>query len=193
MKERWLIMKTKTVVMAAAVILVGVCQAHATLVDSNSIVQDGIEYYMEIDRSLYNLGEDVEMLYRVTNLGGQDVTFDFPHSPEWNFWAEKDGQHVWRAVNGWWTFPTAFTLIPGESKEFPHTWDMRDDTGTLVNVGEYNVIGGLYAGTGEYDFTRVGVGIQIVPEPTSMVLFTIGLAGIMLNGKHRRTHICNVN
>jgi hypothetical protein len=42
--------------------------AGATLVNSNSIVQDDIEYYIQTNKAVYDLGENVEMLYRVTNL-----------------------------------------------------------------------------------------------------------------------------
>jgi len=34
-------------------------------VNSNSITQNNIEYYMQTDKSVYDLGENVEMLYRV--------------------------------------------------------------------------------------------------------------------------------
>jgi hypothetical protein len=67
----------------AVLFLLPVC-ASAT-VNSNSIIQDDIEYYIQTDKSVYNLGEDVEMLYRVTNLRSEDVEFYFPNSPAWNF------------------------------------------------------------------------------------------------------------
>jgi len=160
----------------------GVKEARATIVpfDSNSIVKDYIEYYIQTDKSIYNLGENVEMLYRVTNMGVEDVTFEFPYSPEWNFWVEKDGEHIWRAVNGWWTAQTQFTLSPSESREFPsiappYIWNMRDDENNLVDEGQYNVIGGLHAGVGGYEYTKVSVPITIVPEPGSLALLGVGL------------------
>ncbi len=144
------------------------------LVNSNSIVVDDVEYYIQTDKAVYNLGENVQMLYRVTNLGDEDVTFSSLPLPEWNFWVEKHGENIWRAVNVWWAVITEFTLSPGESKEFPalsfpYVWNMRDDENNLVNVGKYNVIGGLYAGSGLWDFTRISVGIKIVPEPKGRV------------------------
>jgi len=138
-------------------------------VNSNSKVVDGIEYYIQTDKSLYRLGEHVEMLYRVTNLGDEDVTFSSLPLPEWNFWVEKDGEYIWRAVNVWWGTITEFTLSPGESREFPahdhpRIWNMRDKENNLVNVGKYSVIGGLYEGSGYYDHTKVSVPIRIIPN-----------------------------
>jgi parallel beta-helix repeat protein/predicted outer membrane repeat protein len=136
-------------------------------INSNSKVVDGIEYYIQTDKAVYNLGGNVEMLYRVTNLGDQEVSLWFPHSPVYNFWVAKDGQDIWQAVNGWWDVITTLVLAPGESKEFPdyyppQIWDMRDRDGNLVGPGKYTVTGGLYAGSGLWDFTRVSVDIRII-------------------------------
>ncbi len=43
--------------------------AKATLINSNTVVEDEIEYYVQTDKSVYDLGEDVEILYRITNSG----------------------------------------------------------------------------------------------------------------------------
>ena len=131
--------------------------------NSNSIIKDNIEYCMQTDKKDYKLGENVEMLYMVTNLKDEDVTFRFPHSPQYNFWIEKDGKVIWRAINGWWTVETEFTLSPNNSKKFNYIWDMRDNKNILVNVGKYSAIGGLYAGTGNYVNTKVSVPIEIIP------------------------------
>ena len=156
----------------------------ARAVVSNSIIQDDIEYYTQVDKAVYSLGEDVEMLYKVTNLTDQDVMFGFPHSPEWNFWVEKDGEHIWQAVEAWWTIPTSFILASGEYKEYPYIWDMKDNNGILVNLGQYDVIGGFDAGAaGNYEYSRVAVPITIVPEPCSLALFTTGLFVLMRNRK----------
>ena len=182
----------KKLVWAGIVILALVIPAKATLVDSNSIVRDGIEYYIQTNKSIYDLGENIEMLYRVTNLRDEDVTFSFPGSPEWNFWVEREGQSIWRAVNGWYAIGSGFTLSHGESKEFPtyntpYIWDMRDSENNLDDIGEYNVIGGLDGGKGEYDSTGVSVRIEIVPEPTSIALLGLGLVCIIIR-KGRDKH-----
>jgi len=139
-------------------------------VNSNSKVVDGIEYYIQTDKAVYNLGENVEMLYRVTNLRDEDVTFGYFALPVWNFWVEKGREIIWQAVNIWYGVRIKFTLNPGESKEFPNhddpwMWNMQDREGNPVSPGKYSVIGGLYNGSGSYDYTKVTVPIRIVPEP----------------------------
>jgi hypothetical protein len=145
--------------------------------NSNSIILDEIEYYIQTDKSVYNLGENVEMLYRVTNLRDESVTFGFPHYPGYQFLVEKDGEQIWDAPKGWLQVPTGLRLLPGETREFPNDyappliWPMRDNENNLVDLGTYNVIGGLYG----YDYTKVAVPIDIVPEPSSFLLLALGM------------------
>ena len=165
--------------------------ARATLVNSNSIIQDGIEYYIQTDKAVYDLGEEVEMLYRVTNLRDESVTFGFGWYPIYQFWVEKDGETILSAINGRLAVATKFTLIPGEFREFPDfrppfIWHMQDDENNLVGFGMYNMVGGLYDGSGRYDYTEVEVSIEIVPEPSSFFLFALGIFGIP--EKHRNKY-----
>jgi len=56
------------VITAVAAVLAGVCAVEAVPVNSNSVIKDGIEYYIETDKAVYELGEDVELFFRMTNL-----------------------------------------------------------------------------------------------------------------------------
>lgn len=173
-------MKRKIVkITALAVIMWFSTAANATTVNWNAIEVNDIEYYMQTDKAVYNLGENVEMLYKVTNLSNANVTFSFGGDPEWNFWVEKDGENIWTAVQGWWLIGSGFTLSPNEFKEYTYEWNMQDNEEDLVNLGEYDVIGGLDGGTSisskKWEFTEVAVPITIVPEPCSLTLFITGL------------------
>jgi hypothetical protein len=160
--------------------------ARANLVDSNSIIQDGIEYYIQTNKSVYDLGENVEILYRVTNLRDESVTFDFGWYPVYQFWVEKEGEQIWSAIGTRLAVVTKLILMPGESRVFPDDftppfiWDMRDK-GNLVKLGTYNVIGGLYSVSGYYDYTKVAVSIEIIPEPASILLLALGAVGVRLS------------
>ncbi|MCX5637494.1 MAG: hypothetical protein NTX52_07355 [Planctomycetota bacterium] len=53
-------MKTKIMGIVTVVLVLGTVRlAKATLVNSNSIIEDGIEYYIQTDKSVYELGEGV--------------------------------------------------------------------------------------------------------------------------------------
>ncbi|MHC4412663.1 MAG: hypothetical protein ACYSW6_06805, partial [Planctomycetota bacterium] len=82
-------MKRKIVkITALAIIMCFSISANATPVNWNAIEVNDVEYYVQTDKSVYNLGENVEMLYKVTNLSNANVMFGFSSTPEWNFWVE---------------------------------------------------------------------------------------------------------
>jgi len=95
----------KTTFMSAVVLFIASSTVNAEIV-SNSKIVDDIEYYMQVDDSVYELGEDVEMLYRVTNLQEEEKLFGFGVSPENNFWVEKDGENIRTLTQGWYMMPT---------------------------------------------------------------------------------------
>jgi hypothetical protein len=152
--------------------------AQATI-NSNSKVIDGIEYYVQTDKSIYQFGEQVEMLYKITNLSEQSVTFTSSSSPIWDFWAEKDGEQLWHSCPVLRPSVTQLTLAPGESVLFPEwapfyfVWNLKYNNGDTVGIGSYDIIGGLWSSV--YDYTKVSVPIQIIPEPATLALFAMAL------------------
>ena len=114
-------------------------------VNSNSIIKDNIEYYIQTDKSVYKLGEKVEMLYRVTNVGKEPSGFSFKSSQWYDFNVKKLDEEIWK-----WSYDKAFLgiltnflLNPGEYKEFIENWNMVDNNGKQVKPGNYNVTGVL--------------------------------------------------
>ena len=163
--------RIKIVCMLVILTLCMPLMASVTLADSNSIIKDGIEYYFQTDKSVYNLGENVQMLYRVTNLRDEDVTFRVGVQP-CSFQVSDGNTTIW-----WWpklTNPAVYwsTLQPGKYFRFSQTWDMMNDNGTvtpeddfLTNPGIYNVSGRLIgAADGTIPPERVSVAIEIIPE-----------------------------
>ena len=185
-------------VCAGMVVLGFAACASATLVDSNSIIKDGIEYYMQTDKAVYNLGEVVEMLYRVTNLRYESVEFHFDDQFQYYFEVTDNGTVIWFAP---WVFEPAtswFVLKPNEYKEYGVTWNMVNDNGTYsprddfpVNPGSYDIMGSLnnLMGASRDKYTPVSVSIDIVPEPASFALLAIGMFALLAHNKKRKnTH-----
>jgi len=139
--------------------------------NSNSIIKDNIKYYIQTDKKIYNLGEEVEMHYKVTNLGSKEVTIYCGQSPEFNILIKKDGETIWAICHGWWQYSPGVEISAGETLDNPLNyskrmldppkWDMRYDEsdeanqGKLVGPGIYNVIFVTYNGT------EVGVPVTI--------------------------------
>jgi hypothetical protein len=156
----------------------------ATPVNSYSIIQDDIEYYIQTDKSVYDLGENVEMLYRVTNVGSEDVIFVFTDGPvddRCDYIVEKDGDRIWdNLVRFGDRTITYLTLSPLESEEFTMPWNMTDFGGHQVVPGSYDITGALGALMFPDDerYVPVSVSIEIIPEPAT--LFLLALGGLFL-------------
>jgi len=160
-------------------------EAMATPVNPNSVVVDNIAYYIQTDKAVYNLTENVEMLYRVTNLTENPV--DIGEVLKGDCWAnflitDQADVDIWQYVR---EIPPCdwemLHLEPYESKELQITWDMISDNGTFFDHDDdYPVGPGLYNITGEltlsasYERVPVSVSIGIIPEPATIFLLAVG-------------------
>lgn len=152
-------------------------------VNSNSIIKDNIEYYVQTDKSVYNLGENVEILYRVTNLGSENVTFLFnvgPVDDRCDFMVDRDGERIWDNLGRPVTFAaTSFPLAPSESRDFTWLWDMTDLNDNQVVPGNYDVTGVLDYPPSHERYVPVSVRIEIIPEPASLLLLGMGFLSLL--------------
>jgi len=194
-------MKRAIITVAAVVVLVGAMEGRANLVpvNSNSVIEDGIEYYIETDKVVYDLGEDVEILYRTTNL--RDEQLRIQGGPIMDIVVQakegENGRELWK--RSWFkagsTGPAVLVLEPGESGEISDIWRQRDWNGTpeieddfQVLPGTYRVSGVLRGGVpgGEFIDGRITLDITIVPEPGSLGLFAFGVLFLKHHNKRRR-------
>ena len=189
----------KKLVCAGIVILAVVIPAKATLVDANA-VEDGLEYYIRIDKGVYDLGETIEMLYRLTNVGDRTLNVcdldiytlsleltrpegDILFAPAWITRPMPPG------------LPDIITLNPGEYAE--SRWyitlcewgiDGQVIEEPFATVGQYSI-------TSEYDNRHGGEGpltlepdaldFVIIPEPASIFLLGVGFASLLVRKKER--------
>ena len=188
-------MKRASILTGAAVVLGIAAQSWGNLlpVNSNTVVQDGIEYYIQTDKRVYDLEQDVEILYRVTNLRDEEweVKSWYPvcdisvgENPVDEF-AEIWSLHWY---GGGHTGPAVLRLQPSESEVVEAVWaqinhqgtrEIEDDT--VVLPGVYRVLGVIEA----LDRT-VAVDITIIPEPASLALFAGGIGILNWIGRRRK-------
>lgn len=159
-------------------------EAKATL-NSNSIIKDNIEYYMQTDKAVYDLGENVEMLYRVTNLGSENITFNFDDQVQYCFLVKDNGNTIWDTPKAGFPGGSIFVLQPNNFKEYSKDWNMLNNQGSSIRPGTYYVTGSLHPVflIQEDKYAPVSVQVEIIPEPATLGLVGLGLAGLYLNRK----------
>ncbi len=162
--------------------------ARADVINSNSMIVDDIEYYIQTDKEIYNLGEDVEMLYRATNLREEEWTIGYTvPMMDCLVDAREEGNfnEVW-----YWSWnqlfipePFPFQLQPLESVEIDGTWPQINMNGSVYTQDHTQVLPGTYRISGVFyqTGTSVAVDVAIVPEPTTLLL--LGLGAVMVRRK----------
>jgi len=141
-----------------------------TPVNSNSVVQDGIEYYMQTDKAVYALGENVQMLYKVTNLRDVYVECKFTCGPVYDrcdYIVEKDGGRIWDNLSRASTDAITYLGLPSStSVDFTQWWDMTDFSDNEVMPGAYEITGmlsDLFFDLRGVRCVPVSVSIDIIP------------------------------
>ncbi|MCK4293106.1 MAG: hypothetical protein KAY65_07900 [Planctomycetes bacterium] len=180
-------MKRAVITVAAVVVLVGATEGWAGLVpvNSNSVIEDGIEYYIHTDKAVYDFGEDVGVVYRITNL--RDEKFRIRGlNPIRDIVVAAEKENNWRELWKWSWFqigpagPVVLDLEAGEATEISYHWPQTDLNGTFDIQDDFQVLPGTYRVSGvlHTTHTRIDVDIAVIPEPGSFVLLCGG-AGLL--------------
>ncbi|UCF44114.1 MAG: hypothetical protein JSV99_04115 [Planctomycetota bacterium] len=161
-------------------------RAAATLLNSNSIIEDNIEYYMQTDKFVYHHGEIVDMFYSATNLGPDDVTIGWVAADplaHYTFKVMQGNAQIWRYnyITPVLAFEP-FTLGPYQSRAFQTAWNLMHNNGTPWNPDDdFPVSPGTYSAIGELnlvpflkcDRVPVSVCLQVIPEPATIFLLAL--------------------
>ena len=169
------------------VLSVAALEASAGAIYLPTIVSDGIEYDFRTDKQIYAMGDQVNMLFKITNLQPQEVVFADPQDASVGI-SGGDESLLRSAPRDW-----PGLLAPGESAEATLSWDMMfpyalgpgempspDSPWHPASPGQYE-INWLFEGFGSYGVVpeMLSVTIQIIPEPASAALLAIGWLGLM--------------
>jgi hypothetical protein len=171
-------MKKKFAIVSILGILLFVGGLARATVNSNSVVIDNMEYYVQTDKSTYNLGENVEILFRISNLSNEERRF-VSLFPIWDIAVEQQQNRIW---NRSWDKahpdgPIHMTFAPNETKELSGIWPQIDLHGSVYIEDHTQVPPGSYTISGFFQPTQTSsaVNVIITPEPCSMILFSTGL------------------
>jgi hypothetical protein len=183
-------------VMISIVIVLSVAITANAEITSNSMVIDDIEYYIQADNSIYDLGQDVEILHRITNLGEEEWSIT-TLVPSMRIIVEEKVGEDFNPIWPWdWDIYPAhhidFILQPEESAEISAIWPQIDQKGTGDISDDVQVSPGIYRLGGIFSSYSlppidddISLSITIVPEPATICLVAFGFAGIILSRKQR--------
>lgn len=164
----------------AVVLTLAVSIVNAGIV-SNSVIVDDVEYYIQANDLVYDLGEDVEILFRVTNLGSETLSFGTSY-PIIDIIVSEKNDETYNGIWNWsWdgffhTGPVVFNLEPDAPVELNGTWSQIDLNNSLSVIDHTQVPGGIYGVSGYFKptDTSVAMDITILPEPCSILLLSLG-------------------
>lgn len=152
---------------------------------SESFVFNGIEYYMQVSDSVFDLGEDVETFFKVTNRGYDALRLEASR-PLIGIIISKEAGGTYNAIwdSNWDKLfdpgTESFVLRPGESIELSATWSQIDLNNSSDPQYHRQAAPGRYRMSGYFRsvFGRSIINTSSIPEPATLLL--IGLGGLFI-------------
>jgi len=132
--------------------------------------------WIETDATTYQLGQAVHIRQGITNKGNFDTGIAFTSEPAFDFYILSGDKRIDRSIGLRFWIYWSKTLSPGEVFSMEWTWDQTDLNRNPLPPGTYDIVGTTSGITTEYGpVTR----ITIVPEPGTILLVTLGFAGVL--------------
>ena len=194
--------KLVCVAIVGLAVLSGAREARATIVDANA-VDEGLEYYIRIDKGVYDLRENIEMLCKVTNVGDETLnvaelgiytlSFELARPQGDTLFSPYFGPPFPPMPPG---LPDIVTLNPGEYMERRYDIPSRrwGTDGEWVEepftmVGQYSIaskyINHYFELGGPLRLKPDALDFIIIPEPAGIALLGLGLASLLVRNKGR--------
>ena len=181
------------------IVLISGVNAQATIIytNSNFRIEDEIQYTVMTDKAIYQLGDHVYMQCQVTNLSATEEKLLWSaNMPPYTFNIIDQGDNLVISYPGiYLPVVLKFPIQPLETKIYPEPWssqpdgliwDMKEWDGNIVDLGVYEVYAIPPVLFPPVSSSIISVPIQIIPEPTSLVLLSLGL---LLVKKKKRNRI----
>jgi len=124
-----------------------------------SIVENGVKLMISLDKTEFNLGENIEVNLVVQNLRDENVTFTFSSGYQLDFVVYNEDSQVvcsWSDDKAFIQAITHFSLEPGESRNWVGSWNQTVYNGL---TGEY-----LPISSGTYYLSGILVGYLETPS-----------------------------
>lgn len=195
--------RLKKLIFAGISILFITASAKATFVDANA-VDEGLEYYIRIDKGVYDLEENIEMLCRVTKVG--DGIFNVAELGIYSIRLEltrPEGDTLFSPYFGP-PFgpmppglPDIVTLNPGEhierqyditSRRWGTDWEWVEEP--FTTLGQYSISSKYltFIFPGEPASLKPdALDFEIIPEPATVLFLGLGGLTVVRLGRGRRT------
>lgn len=124
---------------------------NAPLTSSKTLVRDDLYFYLDMSKTNYVPGEDINLQLKVKNVGKHPMGLKFDDNQEFDIVVQKEIDllfakvpiQIWKRSILKIPLPKKHTVVlhPGKTRIYFSTWDQTDTNGRRVPPGRYVITG----------------------------------------------------